>query len=249
MDRMRRQSPAVLSAAVVAEAVRDAASRKTPEESLQAVIELAVETGPCDAASITLLTGKHLETVAFSDDHVRQADDMQYQLAEGPCFDSVWTDGFHAAGDVTGNGRWPRWAPEAARLGLGAVLAVHLYTDTSVGALNLYSVTPRDFTTADLDAARVLGAHASVILAYTRATRNLRQAIDTRAVIGQAQGMLMARYGLTGEAAFGLLRRYSQTLNMKLVLLAVQLTETGELPAMPFEDDTPTAAPSGAPEL
>ena len=112
-----------------------------------------------------------------------------------------------------------------------------------MGALNLYSRDPRVFTEADLVTGRALGASASVILAHIRATRNLRQAIDTRAVIGQAQGMLMARYGLTEQAAFGLLRRYSRTLNIKLVVLAEQLSRTGELPVIPTEGAAMTADP------
>ena len=44
-----------LSAAAMAEAVRAAASRKTSRESLSAVIDMAVHSGPCDSASITML--------------------------------------------------------------------------------------------------------------------------------------------------------------------------------------------------
>jgi transcriptional regulator with GAF, ATPase, and Fis domain len=231
MDRADRGS-AVLSVMAMAEAMRDIASRNSAEESLRAVVDMAVASGPCDAVSVTLLTGRHLATVASSNDRVRQAEELQHQLAEGPCHDSVFTDGLFEVGDIAGDGRWPRWSRAAAGLGIGAVLAVHLYTDTAVGALNLYSKYPRAFTGAELDSSRVLGAHASVILAYTRADRTLRRAVETRTVIGQAEGILMARYGLTGEAAFGVLRRYSQALNIKLSVLADELTRTGNLPAI-----------------
>ena len=66
-------------------------------------------------------------------------------------------------------------------------MSVHLFTDTALGSLNLYSLHPRDFGHADLEAARVIGAHASVVLAYARTEQNLWQAIDTRNLIGQAQ--------------------------------------------------------------
>jgi AmiR/NasT family two-component response regulator len=52
-------------------------------------------------------------------------------------------------------------------------------------------------------------------------------------VIGQAQGMLMQRYGLTAEQAFVVLRRYSQLRNTTLVVLAEQFTTTGVLPDPP----------------
>ena len=44
----------------------------------------------------------------------------------------------------------------------------------------------------------------------------------------------MQRYGLTAESAFAVLRRYSQQHNTKLVVLAEQLTTTGELPDLPL---------------
>ena len=40
----------------------------------------------------------------------------------------------------------------------------------------------------------------------------------------------MQRYGLTADSAFAVLRRYSQQRNTKLVVLADQITTTGELP-------------------
>src|ERR1700712_4135289 len=125
MDQADPLGSSALSVVAVAEAVRDIASRKSTEESLHAVVEMAVASGPCDAASVTLLTGRNLETVAFSDDRVRQADELQYQLGEGPCHDSVFTEKLFAVGHVAGNGRWPCWSPAAAGLGIGAVLAVH----------------------------------------------------------------------------------------------------------------------------
>lgn len=66
---------------------------------------------------------------------------------------------------------------------------MHLFTDTALGSLNLYSLHPRDCSHIDLEAARIIAAHPSVVLAYTREERNLWQAIDSRNLIGQAQGM------------------------------------------------------------
>jgi AmiR/NasT family two-component response regulator len=49
---------------------------------------------------------------------------------------------------------------------------------------------------------------------------NLRRAIDSRDVIGQAKGILMQRRGIGADEAFVLLRRTSQQLNVKLAELA-----------------------------
>jgi GAF domain-containing protein len=221
------------SAAVLAESLRKAAARKTPEESLRAGIAMAVGTAPCDQASITMLgPGRTVETVASSDGRITKADMLQYEEDEGPCLDAVWTNGVFEVPDLAADARWPRWTARAADLGIGGLLAVHLYTDTALGALNLYSERPRVYDDTDLEAARIVAAHASVVLAYTRKTQDLWRAIDTRNLIGQAQGMLMAQYKLTPDTAFAVLRRYSQATNVRLAELAEELTSTGQLPEL-----------------
>ena len=78
--------------------------------------------------------------------------------------------------------------------------------------------------------AEVAAALASVVLAAGFTERDLQRAGHSRGLIGQAQGILMQRYGLTAEAAFTLLRRYSQLHNTKMIVLAEELTTTGEMP-------------------
>lgn len=59
---------------------------------------------------------------------------------------------------------------------------------------------------------------------------NLRAALRTRELIGQAQGILMERERISGDQAFALLRDSSQHLNIKLRKVAANLVETGETP-------------------
>jgi GAF domain-containing protein len=225
--------PVDVPSGVVAEVVRMAVARSSPAEALQAVIEMAVQTGPCDAVSISLLAAdRSVDTVAYSDDRVLKADRLQYEFGAGPCVDAVWTDGVFIVPDLAGDDRWPRWASEASELGIGASLSVHLFTDSTLGSINLYSVTPREFTETDVENARVIAAQASVVLAYERQNENLWRAIDSRNLIGQAQGILMERYGLTGPKAFAVLRRYSQERNVKMRVLAEELASTRELPGL-----------------
>ena len=57
------------------------------------MIEMAVSSGPCEAASITLRTGRAVESVAYSSDLILQADSCSTSWVKGPCLDAVWTDG------------------------------------------------------------------------------------------------------------------------------------------------------------
>ena len=225
--------PVDLPAGPIAEVVREAIARATPEEAVDAVIKIAVETGPCDAASITVDgAGRSVTTLAYSDDRILEADQLQYQFDEGPCVDAASTNVVLTVPDLASDRRWPRWAPAAADLGIGASLSLHLFTDAKLGSLNLYSMAPRRFDAADVEAARVIGAHASVVLAHARTRENLSRAMDTRSQIGLAQGILMERYGLNPASAFAVLRRHSQDQNVKMAVLAEQLINTGHLPGL-----------------
>ncbi|MFN2319359.1 MAG: ANTAR domain-containing protein [Dermatophilaceae bacterium] len=51
-----------------------------------------------------------------------------------------------------------------------------------------------------------------------------------RTVIGQATGILMERFGLTSDRAFGLLSKISQDKNLKLRQLAEQFVQTRTVP-------------------
>ena len=59
---------------------------------------------------------------------------------------------------------------------------------------------------------------------------NLTEALRTRELIGQAQGILMERERITADQAFDVLRRASQHMNIKLREVAETLVATGESP-------------------
>ena len=67
-------------------------------------------------------------------------------------------------------------------------------------------------------------------MAHARGKTHLWKAIDSRHTIGMAQGILMTKYQITGETAFGLLRRISQGDNVKLHDVAVYVICTGTVP-------------------
>lgn len=65
---------------------------------------------------------------------------------------------------------------------------------------------------------------------YFATIRDVEEALERRLIIGQAQGILMERLGLTPERAFAYLNRASQQTNTKLEKVAEQLVETRLLP-------------------
>jgi hypothetical protein len=62
--------------------------------------------------------------------------------------------------------------------------------------------------------------YSSELVALQRENRELREALGTRPVIEQAKGALIWRFGLSDDAAFAVLRRWSQNSNVKLHTIA-----------------------------
>ena len=105
-----------------------------------------------------------------------------------------------------------------------------------LGALNLYSKSSTGYDEAAEETALLFSQQAAVACAnaevYWRTytlTEHLREALESRDVIGQAKGILMARRSCTGEAAFEMLRQASQHRNIKLRDIADQVVYLGDL--------------------
>ena len=91
-----------------------------------------------------------------------------------------------------------------------------LHAERTIGTLNLYDSRPHHFSNDDLEVAHVLARHTAIALSRVQDAQNFSLAIDSRKLIGQAQGILMERYDLDPDRAFEVLRRYSQDTNVKL---------------------------------
>ena len=236
-----------VSDSALAEAARRVADNPDVRKALQSVVDLAIESCGCERASVTLVRADGVvETAASSDSLVEKADELQYRLDEGPCLRAAEQGGAYLILDTATDPRWPRWGPAVAELGLESVLSLNLFTDHRVlGALNLYYPSRDDFAEDEVEVARVVAAHASVALARLRAEQDLWRAIDSRHLIGQAQGILMERFGLPPEKAFAVLRRYSQQHNIKLHDIASTLVNTGALPGEAVSVDGEAASLHG----
>lgn len=231
---------AAMSESALAEAARKVADNPEVQAALQAVVDLAMNSCNCIGASVTLVRADGgAETSATSSELIEEADDLQYAYDEGPCLRAAEQGGAYLINNTATDERWPQWGPAVANMGLRSVLSIHLFTDHRVlGALNLYYESRDTFSDDEVEVAKVVAAHASVALAKVRSERDLWRAIDSRHLIGQAQGMLMERFKLSPEKSFAVLRRYSQQHNIKLHEVAGALIRTGRLPG----DSEPASA-------
>ena len=163
---------------------------------------------------------------APSSDVVAELDQLQTDLGEGPCLQATHERARIEVTDMAGEARWPRWAAAARERGIGSMLSFHLFSrDGSAGALNLYAPDAEAF---DADAHHLGGlfaSHAASALYGAQEIAHLNVALASRDEIGQAKGILMERFSLTGDGAFDLLVRSSQDTNVKLVTVARFLIE------------------------
>lgn len=210
-------------AEVFAEIARSLLAQDDVQETLQKIVDLAVETiGGCDHAGITFLKGREFSTPAASSDVSGKVDAIQYETGEGPCLDAIRHQEVYRSGDLGGESRWPRFAARAQEdTGVTSVLCFRLFVEgDTLGALNLFSKAPDAFDDEAAKVGSIFAAHAAVALSTALHDEQMGEALESRDLIGQAKGVLMAREGVGPDEAFDMLRRASQRLNVKLRVVA-----------------------------
>jgi anti-anti-sigma factor len=196
------------------------------EAALSAVVVLAAASiMGADGASLTLVRHGRLVTAAATGDNVVELDHRQYESAQGPCVDAATHGRRFSIESAEDEQRWSSFIPHLIERGLHSVLSTPLVTAAGpVGSLNLYA-RPTDAFDIDGHAlASVFAAQAATVVTHgalehsaDQFTRRLQAALEDRAVIAQAQGVLMAQTGVSAEEAHTALRSTSQAADVPLV--------------------------------
>lgn len=229
LDSLEPPSP------LAASAMLEPALEKVVENALREIVELvcaALES--CSTAGITLLdqTGPH--TVAATSEATARIDSYQYATESGPCLHAYRNQVTNRVDSTQLDQRWPEFMELARSEGVNSILSYPLVVrNDGIGALNLYSEQEAAFDEEDERVGQAFATHATITLTHARGhlhtekTRlSLERALQTRGIIDQAKGILMARTGTDADQAFESLRRASQRTNRKVFDLAQEIVES-----------------------
>jgi GAF domain-containing protein len=197
---------------------------------LSTLAERSVELLHADAAGVILNDQRGtLRVVASTSDHAHVLELFELQSDEGPCLDC-----FNSGRPVVNVGlseassRWPRFSAAAAEAGYQSTHAIPLrLRDSVVGAMNLFCVGTPTLGDEEVALGQALADIATIGLLQERAVRQsgliaeqLQTALNSRILIEQAKGVLLASAGIDVDEAFQLMRGYSRRTNQPLKTVA-----------------------------
>ncbi len=212
----------------MAELARNLAVPLQLDEVLAGVSQTVLEVLPgAELAGFLLFTrAEKFETQAATADLMYTIDDLQIRHGEGPCMEAAVEELIVRTDDFEQEERWPQFTAGVLKLGLRSALSFKLYTSQrNAGALNIFSSQPNAFGPEDEALGQVLAAHAAAAILASRQGEQLKSALTSRDLIGQAKGIIMERFNVDAVRAFEMLRELSQSSNVKLVEIAQQVID------------------------
>jgi GAF domain-containing protein len=189
-------------------------SEETVESALALISSLARETIPGSSGGGVSIMDEHRKRSSGStDERVRAADSLQYELDEGPCLAATGEHGLVRIDDLAEDRRWPRWSESVLSLGLRAAMSAALVAGSrSLGAIKVYADEPGVFDERSEQLLTLFAAQAAMLVAHVqryeqskRLSDGLRQAIHSRDTVSMAKGILMGRHAIDEDAAMGML--------------------------------------------
>jgi len=207
------------------------------ESLLQSLADLTKRVMPGDSeASVTLLIKDRPSTVVGTGPLAAELDEAQYERGDGPCLRTARSGVPTEIVDTRTESRWPDYARVAAQRGNLSSLAVPLLLageEQFAGSLNVYARSPHAFDEASRTVATGIAPYAAVAAGTVQAYRtarsmadNLQIALESRAVIEQAKGILMLLTTCSEQVAFDLLAHISSHTHRKVRDVAQSITDS-----------------------
>jgi GAF domain-containing protein len=221
----------------ISEVARLLESDDQGDAALLRLADLGAELVPgATAAAVTITAGAQAYTFAVSDARVSELQRLQFTSGEGPVVETLRYNEARHIPDTSVEGRWRGFCHAATEAGLRSLVSLPLHTaQRPAGAVALYADRPGTFSGTAHDIALLFTAqggtaiyNSEIYRACRQMTDNLQAALEGRAIIEQAKGVLHAALAVSPDEAFELLRQFSQNTNQKVRIIADQLVR-GEI--------------------
>jgi GAF domain-containing protein len=208
-----------------AELARITLDTESMESVLQRIAELAKQVLPGAAeVSVSLISNDKASTAAYTGRLALDLDETQYGRGYGPCLESATGGEIVDIVDAREEPRWPDYARAAVQRGSLSSRSVPVpVLETVSAALNVYAVEPHGFDDGARELGRTFASYAAAAVRNMHVYRSARdlaehldRAMQSRAVIEQAKGVLMSQRRCDATEAFTILAAASQRSNRKL---------------------------------
>jgi len=198
-------------------------------ESVTAVLGLS-------GSGVTMAKDGRLRFVTAVSQASGELERNQEEQQAGPCRDAFDCGEVVRVTDVRlESNRWPEFSAAATRLGVAGVAGIPMrLADHIIGALNLYSPEPREWSEEDIAVAKVLAdvatsyvVNASKLRQQEQLSEQLQQALESRVVIEQAKGITASQHAVTIDQAYQRMRRHARTNNASMRMVAEAIVDVG----------------------
>jgi ANTAR domain len=204
----------------------------TEERALYQLAALAAsQVSGCCAACVTLWRDGEPAGQAASHPDASRLVQVQLDSGTGPMLEALAGAGPVRCADTLSEGRWPRYAAAAVRLGIRCTVTLCAGDDVRV-VLTLLAARPRAIEPEQLQLAGLVAAYSAALVGAVadyqdsqRTQAQLQEAADGRALVDQAKGILMHALGCSADEALARIRDVSQRSNMRASEVAARVID------------------------
>jgi GAF domain-containing protein len=202
------------------------------EDAMREIVQTTHTIFDVDGAGLMLADADHhLRNVSVSDHRMERLEELQIRHSEGPCITAFEDKALVSAQDLEQDSRWRAFCDAAVGQGIRAVLASPLpYNQDAIGVVAVLSEDTRPWTAeaelallAFTDLAALLVASMAISEQNSELAAQLQSALNSRAVIEQAKGVLIGQQGLPAHAAYEQLRAQARAQRRKLVTICAEV--------------------------
>ena len=205
---------------VLVDFARILSTKHSVEDAFAALGDYVTELLGVEGVGVLLLEEGSLIIASATSPRAESAEQLEVDLEEGPCTESIKTGQQVLVPDMRGTeDRYPRFTPMALDAGIRSVHALPIGDpDHLLGSLNVVAGEPITLPQSQLRTADLLVdvtvSYLVSIRAHEQANElagQLQRALDSRVVIEQAKGIVAGRHGMDLAEAFERIRSHARS--------------------------------------